>query len=310
VQPGAQQVATNFPNNATQVGALSATGFPLAANGLLGLSPTAILGSQSALGTTTVPGTTATALGTTPLALLSATATALVPGVNANPVFNGNVPLPPLPALPAGLAQLPASVLMGTTAANLRDAQWLTGRSVRFAIDLNSTGFGGGDNTPANVAGDGDFARPSRPVSIEGSIVADASDEGDQQLAGVEVTLTGTDANGQTVVRKTVTGTDGKYRFDNLPPGHYIVSVHEKFIVRAKRIDAAEKSRTTVRTERSERADNDRLTALQRRLARFPERPFEHVQGRMGPEDGGTMAEAPTGQGGNAGGEAESSGGD
>jgi len=147
-------------------------------------------------------------------------------------------------------------------------------------------------------------------VSVEGSIVAEAGDEGDQRLDGVEVTLTGTDDNGHTVVRKTVTGTDGKYRFDNLPPGHYIVSVREKFIVRAKRIEAAQKSRPVVRTERSERADNDRLTGLQRQHSKFTERPFEHAQGRIGPEHGGSVAEPPAEQGARAGGEAGSSGGD
>ncbi|HKX43715.1 MAG TPA: SdrD B-like domain-containing protein [Burkholderiaceae bacterium] len=69
--------------------------------------------------------------------------------------------------------------------------------------------------------GDGyDFGE--RGASIAGSVFNDANgngkrEPGDLPLAGVTVTLTGTDATGQPVSRTTVTARDGSYSFADLP---------------------------------------------------------------------------------------------
>jgi uncharacterized repeat protein (TIGR01451 family) len=70
-------------------------------------------------------------------------------------------------------------------------------------------------------SGDGyDFGEQG--ASLSGSVSNDVNgngkrDRGDLSLAGVTVTLTGTDATGQPVSRTTVTGRDGSYRFTDLP---------------------------------------------------------------------------------------------
>lgn len=70
-------------------------------------------------------------------------------------------------------------------------------------------------------AGDGyDFGEQG--ASIAGSVFNDANgngrrDAGDLPLAGVTVTLAGTDATGQAVSRTAVTARDGSYRFADLP---------------------------------------------------------------------------------------------
>jgi uncharacterized repeat protein (TIGR01451 family) len=70
-------------------------------------------------------------------------------------------------------------------------------------------------------SGDGyDFGEQG--ASLSGSVTNDVNgngqrDPGDLPLAGVTVTLTGTDATGQPVSRTAVTGRDGRYRFTDLP---------------------------------------------------------------------------------------------
>jgi uncharacterized repeat protein (TIGR01451 family) len=59
-------------------------------------------------------------------------------------------------------------------------------------------------------------------ASLAGSVFNDAAgngqrDPGDLPLAGVTLTLTGTDADGRPVNRSVTTGADGRYRFDDLP---------------------------------------------------------------------------------------------
>ena len=65
-------------------------------------------------------------------------------------------------------------------------------------------------------------------ASISGRGWLDANNNGRQDVAeigipGVDVVLTGTNRQGQSVVIVTMTGTNGVYRFDALPAGAYTV---------------------------------------------------------------------------------------
>ena len=61
-----------------------------------------------------------------------------------------------------------------------------------------------------------------------------APDAGDKPLAGVKVTLTWTGPGGITRTFETVTDADGKYRFENLLPGEYKVSVDPETLLAAE----------------------------------------------------------------------------
>ena len=62
----------------------------------------------------------------------------------------------------------------------------------------------------------------------------DALDAGDEALAGVKVTLTWTGPGGITRTYETTTDADGKYRFENLLPGEYKVSVDPESLLAAE----------------------------------------------------------------------------
>jgi fimbrial isopeptide formation D2 family protein/uncharacterized repeat protein (TIGR01451 family) len=67
------------------------------------------------------------------------------------------------------------------------------------------------------------------PASIAGTVYEDVNgngvlNNGDTLLAGVVVTLTGTDDLGQTVSRTLTTGADGTYNFTTLRPGTYTLT--------------------------------------------------------------------------------------
>ena len=62
----------------------------------------------------------------------------------------------------------------------------------------------------------------------------DALDAGDKPLAGVKVTLTWTGPGGITRTYETTTDADGKYRFENLLPGEYKVSVDPESLLAAE----------------------------------------------------------------------------
>ena len=61
-----------------------------------------------------------------------------------------------------------------------------------------------------------------------------APDAGDKPLAGVKVTLTWTGPGGVTRTFETVTDADGKYKFENLLPGEYKVSVDPETLLKAE----------------------------------------------------------------------------
>ena len=62
----------------------------------------------------------------------------------------------------------------------------------------------------------------------------DALDAGDKPLAGVKVTLVWTGPGGITRTYETTTDADGKYRFENLLPGEYKVSVDPESLLAAE----------------------------------------------------------------------------
>ena len=61
-----------------------------------------------------------------------------------------------------------------------------------------------------------------------------APDAGDKPLAGVKVTLTWTGPGGITRTYETTTDADGKYKFENLLPGDYKVSVDPESLIKAE----------------------------------------------------------------------------
>src|SRR5690606_1223452 len=88
-----------------------------------------------------------------------------------------------------------------------------------------ATGVAGNDVITAIAYGGGNgenYLFGERAASIGGSVFNDVSgngvrEPGDLPLAGVTITLTGTDTDGNAVTRTTVTRADGSYRFDDLP---------------------------------------------------------------------------------------------
>ncbi|MBP2473374.1 putative repeat protein (TIGR01451 family) [Crossiella equi] len=79
-----------------------------------------------------------------------------------------------------------------------------------------------GQNAPGNVF-------TEKRSSLAGQVYADANDNGvrdpgEAPIAGAEVTLSGTDANGKPVSLTATTGADGTYLFDRLLSGSYTVT--------------------------------------------------------------------------------------
>ena len=89
--------------------------------------------------------------------------------------------------------------------------------------ESTSTVLGSGETDPTLDSG---FVRPA---SIAGLVWTDLNndgvvDPGESPIAGVTVTLTGTDGAGNPVTETTTTGPDGTYSFPGLVPGTYTVT--------------------------------------------------------------------------------------
>lgn len=83
---------------------------------------------------------------------------------------------------------------------------------------------------PGQVLDTVDFGLSSVPGSVGDRVFNDLDgdgiqDPGEAGLGGVTVTITGTDVNGNPVTFTTQTNADGTYRFNNIPPGNYTVTV-------------------------------------------------------------------------------------
>ncbi len=101
---------------------------------------------------------------------------------------------------------------------------------------VGSAGGTGGPNTITSitlgvgqVATGNSFTELAPVASISGTVFDDRNDDGQQQIAepgiaGVTVTLTGTDVRGNTINRTTTTNVNGVYTFTGLFPGSYTVS--------------------------------------------------------------------------------------
>lgn len=129
--------------------------------------------------------------------------------------------------------------LADVTAVRIKRATLASGASGSITLTLAPRGDHGGDvfaNTGAIRYGTGNLGAVSNVASTDvvdsriGDVVwndADADgvqDAGEAPLAGVPVTLTGTDKHGDAVSRTTTTGADGKYLFDELVSGAYVVT--------------------------------------------------------------------------------------
>ncbi|MDT7837189.1 SdrD B-like domain-containing protein [Aquabacterium sp. OR-4] len=83
--------------------------------------------------------------------------------------------------------------------------------------------------TPGASASANNFGEIPANSVISGRVWLDADNSGIAEpaeigLAGVTITLTGTDSTGQAVSRSTTTDASGNYRFDGLAPGTYTVT--------------------------------------------------------------------------------------
>ena len=75
----------------------------------------------------------------------------------------------------------------------------------------------------------GTHAPLANPSRISGFAYLDANNNGkmdanERPIAGVAVTLTGTDTGGHSVTQSALSDADGLYMFDNLPAGTYAVA--------------------------------------------------------------------------------------
>jgi len=95
--------------------------------------------------------------------------------------------------------------------------------------DAGSGGYSGTYNLAAGTEDTTVDAGFYQGASIAGSVFADSNDNGirdngEAGIAGVRITITGTDGAGNTVSRSATTATDGSYSFTDLAPGTYTVA--------------------------------------------------------------------------------------
>jgi len=124
---------------------------------------------------------------------------------------------------------VPDSDFTGLVASGVTFRAWdQTSGTVGATADLSASSATGGSaaystatETASIVVGGG---------LISGRVVIDTNNDGqyqdgvEQALAGVTVTLTGTDSSGKSVNRETTTDTDGQFSFKDLPAGTYTVA--------------------------------------------------------------------------------------
>lgn len=123
---------------------------------------------------------------------------------------------------------LPPSNATGYTITETHPAAYVDGQDRAGQVNGAPTGTAGNDVITGIVYangtgtnGDGfDFGEVG--ASVAGQVFNDANTNGthelgDLPLGGVTITLTGTDASGRAVSRSTQTGSDGSYRFADLP---------------------------------------------------------------------------------------------
>lgn len=166
-------------------------------------------------------------------------------------------------AVPSGAAggyefrNVPPSAPGGYTITETQPANYAPGKA--NANSQPGTAQGGGNSiTGVTVAGtnppltQGDYYFGELlPAGISGRVYYDRDGSGAQGapatepgLAGVTLTLTGTDVNGQPVTRTTTTDASGDYNFANLAPGTYTVTEtrpqgYEAGITRAGNVSGA-----------------------------------------------------------------------
>lgn len=95
--------------------------------------------------------------------------------------------------------------------------------------DAGSDGYSGTYNLAASTKETTVDAGFYQGASIAGSVFADSNDNGirdngEAGIAGVKITITGTDGAGNAVSRSATTATDGSYSFTDLAPGTYTVA--------------------------------------------------------------------------------------
>jgi len=165
-----------------------------------------------------------------------------------------------VPSGPAGgyeFRNVPPSAPGGYTITETQPANYAPGKA--NANNQPGTPQGGGNSiTGVTVAGTNPpltqgeyYFGELLPAGISGRVYYDRDGNGAQGapatepgLAGVTLTLTGTDVNGQAVTRTTTTDASGDYNFANLAPGTYTVTEtrpqgYEPGITRAGNVSGA-----------------------------------------------------------------------
>jgi len=98
----------------------------------------------------------------------------------------------------------------------------------------------GSNSNGANLAGTAVapdlYVPPASGISLSGTVFVDADhdgvmDNGETGVGGVQITLTGTDLNGNQVTLTATTAGDGTYSFQDLAPGTYSVTQSVPFFL-------------------------------------------------------------------------------